>query len=114
MRGENLTLADGTVIKPSDVMSPTIPGMVRRLTAALLARPLIFPFQVMLVVTCPTVEYLDYLVDHQDWTQYYSGHKCGQLTACIIHMTPHNVLQDSRYKHWMKRFDEHVQVSLSG
>lgn len=29
MKGENLTLADGTVIKPSDVMSPTTVGMVR-------------------------------------------------------------------------------------
>jgi ribonuclease Z len=94
MKGENLTLADGTVIKPSDVMSPTTVGMV------------------MLVVTCPTVEYLDTLVSHQDFTQYYNNQQFGHLTACIIHMTPHEVLQDTRYKQWMNLFSENVQHIL--
>ncbi len=66
----------------------------------------------MLVVTCPTVEYLDALVAHPDFTQYYNNQQFGQLTACIIHMTPHEVLQDARYKQWMNLFSDTVQVPL--
>ena len=79
VRGENVTVADGTVVHPSDVVSPASPGPVA------------------LIVDVPTVAHLGAAAAHPRFLAPLTG---GRSLAVVIHLTPHAVASTPEYLAW--------------
>jgi hypothetical protein len=114
-KGENVILADGTVVKPSDVIPPPTPGFVcnflgmiesfKEMQSNKLYSSLC---KVMMIVDCPSEEYLDSLVEQPRWGDYQgNGNKFPVVS--VLHMTPASVIASERYKAWMNKFDDKVE-----
>lgn len=85
--GEDVVLSDGTLVKSSDVRMPDDPGPV------------------FLVVDCPSLDYVDSLVNNPT----FSRHQAAAISDCdvaflVVHFTPKAVVEDSRYRTWMDQF----------
>lgn len=92
-RGECITLDDGRVIYPNQVIGKSRPGSI------------------FIIVDCPDKSYIDSLIQKDIWNDYYkTGEKNVQL---MIHMVDENVLNDSRYVNWMHQFNENIQHIIS-
>ncbi|XP_011865052.1 PREDICTED: ribonuclease Z, mitochondrial [Vollenhovia emeryi] len=85
--GNDITLPDGTVVLSKDVCSPATPGPI------------------FIIVECPSEDYLEPFVNHPAFTQHQTGTASeDDVPCCIIHFTPQEVIDDSRYVNWMGRF----------
>lgn len=84
--GKDVTLPDGTVVKSKDVCLPECPGAV------------------FIVIECPTEDYLDSLIMNPAFTKHQETASKEDIASCVIHFTPENVLNDTRYKNWMNKF----------
>ncbi|XP_064644718.1 zinc phosphodiesterase ELAC protein 2-like [Lineus longissimus] len=85
--GSEITLPDGKVIKPDDVLSDQLPSQ---------------PF---LIVECPSVEYLDSLESSDKLKPYQNdGASLDDMLDVIVHMAPHDVLVQPRYQAWISKF----------
>lgn len=95
--GLDITLANGKVVKSTDVCQPSVPG----------------PYFV--VVECPTEKYIDCLVRNPAFISRQSGAKSDDdLAKLVIHFTPARVLVDPRYRGWINSFSastHHVFVN---
>ncbi|KAI7875046.1 hypothetical protein K492DRAFT_153101 [Lichtheimia hyalospora FSU 10163] len=90
-RGETVTLDDGRVIEPSQVMDPSLPG------------------HLFMVVDCPNVRYLDNLISSPEFAQYQTTNQPGAM----IHMIGQDVLDNPRYRAWMNSFGPETQHVIS-
>ncbi|XP_033106695.1 zinc phosphodiesterase ELAC protein 2-like isoform X2 [Anneissia japonica] len=89
-RGLSVKTDAGVEIHPDDVLGPDVPS---------------YPF---IVLQCPSVEFLDSLCNNKDLQSCQAGN--GENSSrLIIHITPTEVLQHSRYKDWMKRFHSEAE-----
>jgi ribonuclease Z len=87
--GNSVTLDDGTVIQPEQVLlGERKPGPV------------------LILSYCPSLEYLDSLLSNDTWQAYTSGSK-GEV-LCVFHTVPMEVLKDERYADWMAKFGKDV------
>ncbi|KAL5019028.1 hypothetical protein ScPMuIL_004750 [Solemya velum] len=85
--GETITLDDGRVITPDEILSP-----------AEIPRPII-------VLECPSMDYLDAVVSSEKFHEYQeSGENVGYSAELIIHSTPAHVLNHPRYQEFIARF----------
>ncbi|GLG99578.1 Zinc phosphodiesterase ELAC protein 2, partial [Gryllus bimaculatus] len=90
--GEDIVLKDGTVVHSADVRLPDDPGPV------------------FIVVECPSVQYIENLVNNQLISQYQSSAvKEEDMASLIVHFTPQHVMTDPRYKNWMDKFSISTQ-----
>ncbi|ELU17454.1 hypothetical protein CAPTEDRAFT_228344 [Capitella teleta] len=87
-KGEAVTLPDGTVIEPEQVLRD--------------AEPVNPP---LLVVDCPSDCYITSLNNCEDLQPFYADKKL----SLVVHLTPGDVMLDAAYIHWMKRFGADVQ-----
>eukprot|EP00887_Chlorella_sp_A99_P006161 scaffold3.g6161.t1 len=97
VKGEEVTAANGRIVKPSDVMEPSIPGPV------------------VLVVDCPTDAFLPCLASAPLLQQCTSGDKRDRVAA-VVHLSPREVLQLPEYKQWLGTFRpeaSHILVAES-
>ncbi|KAG0046168.1 hypothetical protein BGZ83_008642 [Gryganskiella cystojenkinii] len=66
------------------------------------------PGRVFMVIDCPTVDYIESLVESKAFEQFYSTTaEDGSSTtaaACIVHFGDQTILSHPRYKTWMSRF----------
>ncbi|CAN0246868.1 unnamed protein product, partial [Ectocarpus fasciculatus] len=108
-RGNDVTLKDGTVIKPSQVLGPAKTGAA------------------VVIVDCPSTDLLPSLVSNPAWERLYAGpdntptvtdndpakgggkgRKRGgyafEGAPCLIHVAPAEVLRSPEYGEWAKRF----------
>ncbi|XP_070517206.1 ribonuclease Z, mitochondrial isoform X2 [Cardiocondyla obscurior] len=85
--GTDVTLPDGTVVLSKDVCSPATPGPI------------------FIIVECPSEDYLESFVNHPAFTRYQTETTNEEDTPyCIVHFTPQQVMDDSRYVDWMGKF----------
>jgi ribonuclease Z len=103
-RGETVTLDNGTVVRPSDCIEPDVPGAI------------------LIVVHCPSIDYLASLCSHSALTPYLRPGDPQQSTGsmnhsnnsqnhwryvkCVVHITPLEVLTTPAYSKWMNSFEE--------
>jgi len=103
-RGETVTLDNGTVVRPSDCIEPDVPGAI------------------LIVVHCPSIDYLASLCSHSALTPYLRPGDPQQSTGsmnhsnnsqnhwryvkCVVHITPLGVLTTPAYSKWMNSFEE--------
>ncbi|XP_014205662.1 ribonuclease Z, mitochondrial-like [Copidosoma floridanum] len=83
--GEDVILADGTVIHSKDVIGENDEG------------PL------FIVLECPDEEWMDLVIKNQAFEKYQNS-GIGEKIACIAHLTPEKVLNNPKYKEWMQKF----------
>ncbi|XP_060521936.1 ribonuclease Z, mitochondrial isoform X2 [Cylas formicarius] len=85
--GEDIVLANGTVVASSQVREPDDPGPV------------------FLVVDCPSVDYLDNFVNNREFKKHqkFAG-KDDEAAFLVVHFTPQEVMQHPDYKKWMDDF----------
>ncbi|KAL5822801.1 hypothetical protein ACOSQ4_020701 [Xanthoceras sorbifolium] len=88
-----------TMVHPSDVMGPSVPGPV------------------VLLVDCPTESHVPELLSVESLSRYYADHssdvpECAKTVNCIIHLSPTSVMGTPDYLRWMKRFGtaEHIMA----
>lgn len=104
--GNSVRLSDGTVIEPSDVMSPWTPG------------PLI------LIISCPSSRHLEGITENPALSASHLGiydeqGGCSSTKApiCVVyHLTSREVLADVKYKEWAQSFGQsatHVVLHAS-
>uniref|UniRef100_A0A1B6FUU4 Zinc phosphodiesterase ELAC protein 2 n=1 Tax=Cuerna arida TaxID=1464854 RepID=A0A1B6FUU4_9HEMI len=85
--GEDVTLADGTVVLSKDVTSPDEPGPV------------------FIVVECPTEEFLDSLEEEEMFKRHQASATDPNITAyLVVHFTPPHIMANPRYQGWMSKF----------
>ncbi|XP_051134860.1 tRNase Z TRZ3, mitochondrial-like [Andrographis paniculata] len=82
---------DDTMVHPSDVLGPSIPGPI------------------VLLVDCPTTLHLQELLSLQCLSPYYIGSESdvpegSKLVNCVIHLTPATVTTTDDYQKWMSKF----------
>eukprot|EP01120_Amphizonella_sp_Union-15-10_P015095 TRINITY_DN7648_c0_g1_i1.p1 TRINITY_DN7648_c0_g1~~TRINITY_DN7648_c0_g1_i1.p1 ORF type:complete len:654 (-),score=115.41 TRINITY_DN7648_c0_g1_i1:33-1994(-) len=82
--GEEIQLSNGTTVKPEDCFESFTP----------------IPGPILIVVECPSEEYLDALEVENKWSRY---HKEKNLD-CVIHLSPRNIVQHPRYANWITKF----------
>eukprot|EP01090_Pellita_catalonica_P000731 TRINITY_DN10509_c0_g1_i1.p1 TRINITY_DN10509_c0_g1~~TRINITY_DN10509_c0_g1_i1.p1 ORF type:complete len:701 (-),score=80.05 TRINITY_DN10509_c0_g1_i1:977-3019(-) len=89
VRGEDVVLADGTIIHPSDCVGP--------------------PQKIGCVIVsyCPDIAYVESLVTNKAWTEYYSGGT--ELVRVVFHITPAPVLAMKEHQNWLQRFSKNTQ-----
>lgn len=96
VKGQNLTLENGTVITPSQCIGPSTPG------------------KIMLVVHCPNLAIMKTLVAHPAFAPYQNSGAFDQQTAVLIHMTPSEFIENGEYQAWMAKFPvgtQHIIVN---
>ncbi|CAH0564098.1 unnamed protein product [Brassicogethes aeneus] len=85
--GHEVLLPNGNKVTTQDVCEPDDPG------------PL------FLVVDCPTVEYLDSMVESEEFRKHQKfATKDEDLAYLVVHFTPQNVMDNPRYKAWIEDF----------
>lgn len=87
---ESITLQDGTVVMPDQVLSPA-------------EKP--YP---IIILECPSVEYLDSLMSNKHLNSLQMKDKEEEQhnlpAELVVHMSPVEVLDHPKYQNWIKRF----------
>eukprot|EP00475_Leptophrys_vorax_P022688 TRINITY_DN30907_c0_g1_i1.p1 TRINITY_DN30907_c0_g1~~TRINITY_DN30907_c0_g1_i1.p1 ORF type:complete len:784 (+),score=174.68 TRINITY_DN30907_c0_g1_i1:25-2376(+) len=91
-KGNSVTLADGRVIRPEDVVEPNRKGVS------------------FAIVDCPSGSYVDSLANNSVFEQFTSI--AENSLDYIIHLTPDHILQDEEYAHWSASFGDSVKHIL--
>lgn len=88
--GKTITLEDGRVVKPEDVLGPVIPG------------------QVFIVLECPSKDYIQPLVTNEAFHKHFAdgGENAASL---VLHICPEEVLRDPDYEGWISRFGSNAE-----
>nr|XP_008197361.1 PREDICTED: ribonuclease Z, mitochondrial isoform X2 [Tribolium castaneum] len=85
--GHDVTLVNGKVVKASDVCEPDDPGPV------------------FIVLECPSEEYLDSLIDCEEFKKHQeTATKDEDLAHTVVHFTPQKIINHPRYKEWVDKF----------
>ncbi|KAJ0007268.1 hypothetical protein Pint_29697 [Pistacia integerrima] len=86
--GKSVQSDCGTMVHPSDVMGPSVPGPI------------------VLLVDCPTEAHVLELLSVESLSSYYAdcSSKCAKTVNCIIHLSPTSVTGTPNYQICMKRF----------
>ncbi|XP_071444662.1 ribonuclease Z, mitochondrial [Hetaerina americana] len=96
--GQDVVLANGTIVKASDVCSPPDPGPV------------------FLVIDCPSIDYINSLLSSEKLCKYShsSASEDKDNLMAVIHFSPPEVLSNAKYLDWVSTFSPNVtQMSLA-
>ncbi|KAJ1982004.1 hypothetical protein H4R34_001865 [Dimargaris verticillata] len=96
VKGETVTLDDGRVIEPHQCVGPSEPGGL------------------FVVVDCPSLAYLDDVINASQFDPYYGRSLDANPVACIVHIVSPEVLSEPRYAAWMHRFGPHTHHLVTG
>lgn len=95
VKGESLTLPNGTIVQPSECIGPSIPG------------------KIIIIVDIPNIGILKALLKSQSFARFQSGGKDASQLACIVHLTPSDILTSSGYQNWMNSFSDSAEHLVS-
>ncbi|KAJ2630588.1 hypothetical protein H4R22_002565 [Coemansia sp. RSA 1290] len=95
VKGETITMPDGTTISPEQCVGPTRPGGI------------------VLIIDCPSVAYINSLTSSMQFTPFFEDKEKQQRLRLIVHSLGAGVAQDLRYKAWAARFPSNVYHMLS-
>lgn len=87
--GEDIELADGRLIRHTDVCAPTQAGSE------------------ILIIDCPSAEYLDSLISNERMNELIGQE--NSLLKCVFHLSDIDVLLEKRYQEWVNRFPSYVR-----
>ena len=90
LEGESVTLPDGRIIRPSDVVGPKQRGPT------------------FVVLECPHVGFIRSVTTHPQ-LQYDAFTSTDQSLVLVVHMAPEEVLRDEDYCRWMASFGENTK-----
>ncbi|TPX37555.1 hypothetical protein SmJEL517_g00624 [Synchytrium microbalum] len=94
--GISVTLDDGTVIRPDQVLDPDVPGSI------------------FIVIDCPNASYVGSLTQNQAFVPHFRVNATNQVKV-IIHMLGDDVLDHPEYRNWVNEFDnestQHLIIS---
>ena len=101
--GLDITLDDGTCVRAVDVKDPDEPGAVF-ISKYLRKVNLFFEIfyflpsflDLLLVIDCPSVDYLDSLLGEELFRSHQLGAKKEDIPKYIIHFTPSSVMQHEK------------------
>ncbi|KAL4458182.1 hypothetical protein ABPG75_013047 [Micractinium tetrahymenae] len=85
VKGEEVTAANGQVVRPADVMEPATPGPV------------------VLVVDCPSETFMPALTSSPQLLECTSGGKRDKV-AVVVHLSPLEVVRLPAYRDWLASF----------
>ncbi|GIY18238.1 zinc phosphodiesterase ELAC protein 2 [Caerostris darwini] len=88
--GEDVTLTSGRVIYSADILGPSCPAMT------------------MLVVDCPSHDFLDPFVNEEQFRQYQCPMDGADEVSYVFHFSPPHIIKSLKYQRWMQRF--HLNV----
>ncbi|XP_057654659.1 ribonuclease Z, mitochondrial isoform X1 [Diorhabda carinulata] len=85
--GEDVVLSNGNIVRSQDVCEPDDPGLI------------------FIVVDCSTIDYLESLNNNETIKKHqkYSDDE-NEIANLIVHFSPKEVVEDSRYQEWMDNF----------
>lgn len=90
--GESVVLANGNVVESKDVRDPDDPGPV------------------FIVVDCPTEEYLNSLMENEEFAKHQATATINEdLALVVVHFSPKHVMENEKYKAWIERFSLSTQ-----
>ncbi|RKP27855.1 beta-lactamase-like protein, partial [Syncephalis pseudoplumigaleata] len=89
-RGESVTMPDGTVIQPQQVVGPSRPGAI------------------FVVLDCPSVDYIDALVASDELNALAEA-KDTESPRCIFHLLGDGVIEHQAFQAWIRRFPSSTQ-----
>eukprot|EP00210_Caulerpa_lentillifera_P001052 g1015.t1 len=87
---------DGQIIRPEQVMEPTVPGPV------------------VLIVDCPDSTYITPLITSTGFQDFFNHNQTESRQLLVVHLGPQEVIENNRYFTWMKKFPqiaEHIIVN---
>eukprot|EP00026_Physarum_polycephalum_P000322 Phypoly_transcript_00322.p1 GENE.Phypoly_transcript_00322~~Phypoly_transcript_00322.p1 ORF type:complete len:780 (+),score=113.21 Phypoly_transcript_00322:2922-5261(+) len=86
VKGETIELPNGKKVSPEDCVGPATPGPI------------------VLVVACPTLDYVENLTTHPSFEPYIADAKNGRIIY-VYHITPDDVINSEQYQAWTKKFN---------
>ncbi|RUP50800.1 hypothetical protein BC936DRAFT_137640 [Jimgerdemannia flammicorona] len=89
-QGNSVTLPDGTVIHPHQVMGSSRPGAI------------------FIIIDCPTPAYIPSLLASPAFAIHQTD-DVKQQPKVVIHMLGKGVIEDEKYREWMKKFGGETQ-----
>ena len=92
-RGESVITESGREVFPHEVISPEVPG------------------HVVIVVKCPSEEYLPSLVNSPAWKNYQQQGVHAEQVVSLYHVSTPEIIASPTYQAWIDQFPSHVQVS---
>lgn len=85
--GEDITLPNGQIVRSQDVVAPIDPGPI------------------FIILECPSLDYLDSLLNEKEFETHQSQNICQENHASVVvHFTELDILLNPRYLEWMNRF----------
>ena len=100
--GQSITLDDGTIIKPEDVLDPEIKGRYALVLCDLSD------------ISDSSVHYLESCIKNPYWRRFQIGGDEIDLVDCIVHMSSVDILTSSSYQSWMMLFGDNVEHMFVG
>lgn len=113
-KGIDITKPDGTIVCSKDVCLPANPttffiGTLENVSASVL-EAYSNTFILIAVLECPTMDYLDSLVNQSAFSKYQNVSSVErEAVVCIFHITPDEIFNDSQYQDWINKFSPNVQ-----
>lgn len=91
--GNDIKLADGTVVYAHEVRAPDDPGPA------------------FCVIDIPSIEYLDSLQENQSYFEQYQDTASNESdkAALVIHFTPPHIIEMPEYRQFMSKFASNTQ-----
>lgn len=91
VKGENVVLDNGKVVKPSDCIGPEKRGPI------------------IIVIHCPDQSYLGNLITNEEFNPYMNGGSFYEDVDCILHMTNDEIFNSEVYSNFVKCFNKKAQ-----
>ncbi|XP_072027819.1 zinc phosphodiesterase ELAC protein 2-like [Amphiura filiformis] len=91
------TTEDGRVVKPEDVLGPSEPAIY------------------FIVLECPSEDYIEAVTTNEVFSRHHAGND-SDTAKIVFHISPQEVIDNSSYQEWMKKFGpstEHVVLNQS-
>ncbi|CAG8487437.1 10121_t:CDS:10 [Ambispora gerdemannii] len=90
VNGTSVTAPDGSIVHPHQVLSGARGGFI------------------FIIVDIPSVDYIPSLIANRDLSPHQTSEE-EMEPGVVIHMLGNGVLEDERYRTWMKKFGENTQ-----
>ena len=81
VNGKSVTLDNGTIIRPEQVVKPAKPGAV------------------FIIIDCPSIRYIPSLIENEEWDNYTTS-----KIEFIVHNIGPGVLTEASYQKWIQTF----------
>ncbi|GBN61385.1 Zinc phosphodiesterase ELAC protein 2 [Araneus ventricosus] len=89
--GEDVVLPSGRIIHSADVLDASCPDIT------------------ILIVDCPSEEFLDSFVNEKQFVLYQSLSDVVDQITYVFHFSPPDIIKSRKYQAWIQRFHKNVQ-----